>query len=596
MIQEILYSIFLCIALVLCFTKKTDLVSIILFALILALGSKFITNDISFYTVYANSHYTDPLLYRIAAIWSSHEGSMLLWTFMLSLYGSLLTRTTKTTSLQTISKVYFALCATFIAYTLIAANPFIQIDTSQISQGLGLNPLLQDIAVSIHPPILYMGYSGLGIVFSIGLYSLINVQKLNISILKLWLFPSWGFLTLGVGLGSWWAYRELGWGGFWFWDPVENIALMPWLICVAALHTLQLSTKHSILYRWSIFLSMLPFISLMLGTMVIRTGILTSVHTFSIDKESSIITVLFCSIIVMFSLSLFALRIHKISATKRIKFNLFSSEANLLFNNIIFITLYVILFLGVSYPIFYEVITGNKISIGEPYYHLTFVRIATPMTILASLRGNIKRIMLNYFVALSISLLAAKNYEYITIISLSASIALILSIVDFNALAHPDKSKVIMIISHLGLGVLSLGLVINTFWSTETEKYLMPKDQISLNNYVLTLEGLSVDNALNYNAIKAIFISENKQKIIAESRIYNTTNTLTTKMGCLHSIFSDMNITIGSINEEKGLAIRFQYTAGINLIWLGCILISLSSFVGTYIHAMSYRKKYFSGN
>ena len=346
----------------------------------------YIVSDFSIVNVYKNSHSAKPILYKITGVWGNHEGSMLLWILVLVFFGFLISKFDKRLDLKyktLILSFQSLITFIFLLFVLLTSNPFLTISPTPIN-GQDLNPLLQDPGLAFHPPNLYIGYVGLSIVFS---FTAARFYKGNFDstwakLIKPWVLLSWSFLTLGISLGSWWAYYELGWGGFWFWDPVENASLMPWLCATALLHSTLVLEKRNTLKKWTVLLAFLSFSFSLIGTFLVRSGIITSVHSFASDPTRGIFILMICAFFIFSSLILLTKKANVIKEEKLI--SPISKEGAIIFNNLLMIALLLTIFIGTIYPIFLEIFTGDQISVGPPYFNLTSILIMTPAIIVMS--------------------------------------------------------------------------------------------------------------------------------------------------------------------------------------------------------------------
>ena len=341
--------------------------------------------------IYNNSHTNKPLLYKISGTWGNHEGSLLMWLAMLGLYGLLFTKFTNQESSIFNSRALFAISIInigFIGFTIFTSNPFERITPIPL-EGNGLNPVLQDPGLAFHPPLLYLGYVGLTIPFAYSIAALLEEKIDNqwAKAIRPWILAPWIFLTLGISLGSFWAYYELGWGGWWFWDPVENISLLPWLLSTALLHSNRVTEKRNNLKSWTILLSIIAFSLTLLGTFIVRSGLLTSVHAFASDPARGVFILSFLFLVTFFSLILYALKYEKIENNK--SFHLISKEGGLLLNNVFLCASAATILLGTLWPLFVEVTTGKDISVGSPYFKLVFLPLIIPAIYLSGISINL---------------------------------------------------------------------------------------------------------------------------------------------------------------------------------------------------------------
>ena len=374
--------------------------SLIVFSFLI-LVINYIYSDFSVLNVYNNSHTNKPLIYKITGTWGNHEGSLLMWLTILSIYGLSLLYFIKNLPKNFAFKIMLVLTLInlgFIGFTIFTSNPFIRTFPVPVD-GLGLNPVLQDPGLAFHPPLLYLGYVGLTIPFSFAIAALLQEEVSGdwARSVKPWILISWIFLTLGITLGSWWAYYELGWGGWWFWDPVENISLLPWLLTTALLHSVKVTEKRDRLKSWTILLSILSFSLTLLGTFIVRSGLLTSVHAFASDPARGVFILIFLVIVTSGSLLLYAIKLDKIENKKNIY--IISREGGLLLNNIFLCASAATILLGTMWPLVVEVISGQDISVGAPYFKIVFLPLIFPAVFLSGISINLnwKATNLEYF-------------------------------------------------------------------------------------------------------------------------------------------------------------------------------------------------------
>ena len=369
----------------------TYFISFFLISSFVSLIISYVISDFSILNVYNNSHTNKPLLYKISGTWGNHEGSLLMWLAMLGLYGLLFTRLTMKSSNIFTSKALFAVSIInigFIGFTIFTSNPFVRVSPIPL-EGNGLNPVLQDPGLAFHPPLLYLGYVGLTIPFCYSIAALLEEKIDNqwAKAIRPWILAPWIFLTLGISLGSFWAYYELGWGGWWFWDPVENISLLPWLLSTALLHSNRVTEKRNNLKSWTILLSIIAFSTTLLGTFIVRSGLLTSVHAFASDPARGIFILSFLFLVTICSLILYAFKYEKIENNK--SFYLVSKEGGLLLNNVFLCASAATILLGTLWPLFVEVTTGKDISVGAPYFKLVFLPLIIPAIYLSGISINL---------------------------------------------------------------------------------------------------------------------------------------------------------------------------------------------------------------
>ena len=565
------------------------------------------TSDFSVANVYQNSHSVKPMLYKITGTWGNHEGSMLLWALILTAYGAaygLMNRTGE--KLPTITlRVQGGLALGFFCFILFTSNPFVQIHPVPID-GLGLNPLLQDIGLAIHPPVLYLGYVGFSLVFSMAVAALLlkETSRNFFSALRPWALFSWSMLTLGIGLGSWWAYRELGWGGFWFWDPVENASLLPWLAATALIHSLLITIKRELLAGWTLFLALLTFSLSLLGTFLVRSGVLTSVHAFANDPERGMFILAFLIAVFGGSIVLFTLR-QPLLAKKQPDFVLFSKEGAILVNNILWLCLCGTVLLGTVYPLLLEVVAQQSVSVGAPYFNAMLLPFAAPLLMLAAIApafawcSEKKQILYRYLLPLivSIGFVIALHFT-ITAITFKGWIAFIVSI--FLALSMLQsiwqKRKQLkqqtfafwgMFTAHIGIAILAIGVTAHSEWALEQQHVMKQGDVVTLGNYQTTFNEMQFGNGQNYFYRRGdLAISKNERAITnltPESRFYPVENQQTLESSILTTPFYDIYAAMGEVNaESQQVGIRLYYRPLISWIWAGCLLMTLGGILAIY--------------
>ncbi len=583
----------------------------------------YIISDFSILNIYNNSHTNKPLLYKISGTWGNHEGSLLMWLALLGLYGFFLTLFTKNTNKYFFSKVIFTsniVNIGFIGFTLFTSNPFIRISPIP-DEGNGLNPVLQDPGLAFHPPLLYLGYVGLTIPFAYSIAALLE-EKIDRSWAKEirpWILTSWIFLTLGITLGSFWAYYELGWGGWWFWDPVENISLLPWLLLTALLHSNRVTEKRNSLKSWTILLSIIAFSLTLLGTFIVRSGLLTSVHAFASDPARGIYILSFLFLITTAALLLYVLKHDKIENNDT--FFLASKEGGLLLNNIFLCSSAVTILIGTLWPLFIEVTTGRDISVGAPYFNLVFLPLIIPAVFTSGIIINInwknnsldmflkkisKAIVIFIFL-IGITLFLLEG-PIILFLGIAMVIWLAISIVnDFldkisykkninriklrKALLIPISTYG-MYVAHLGLAVFILGVTVSDSRKKYFEGVLLEGQSVQIQNYSILFDKVIENREKNWIAEKGNFIVKKDNKKItmyAERRVYLDTGMPTTEAAIHRNIFSHLYIVMGQqqpINSGKRI-VRVYYNPFIVLIWVGAFLMAL----GGIISALDRKRK-----
>ena len=567
---------------------------------VLLLGYLF--SDFSMENVYENSHTAKPLLYKISGVWGNHEGSLLLWINVLVLFSFLFfvknIRTDKKFLLITQIFQNIIILGFFI-FLLTTSNPFNRIFPIP-QEGLGLNPILQDPALAIHPPLLYLGFVGSSIYFSAALSSLISKfgGKNFAMVSKPWVLVSWLFQTMGILVGSIWAYYELGWGGFWFWDPVENSSLIPWFLMNALFHSILVLEKRNGIYLWVIVLSILTFTMSVTGTFLVRSGILNSVHTFANDPTRGLYILIFLTAMMLSSIYIF----YKYAPTENRSFNFFTKEFSILINNWFMSFFLITVLIGTVYPIFLEVLTSQKISIGPPYYNKVLAPFLIPVLFIMAYGPRtgwisskplpIKNILFVLFLSLLTTLIIiyiVNHRDFLTSILLVASVYLILqNLGDFlKNLKNKSQKNYInkaSLISHLGFGLLIFFISLNSIMSIEHDFNIKIGETKKIKNFEVTLEDLKVYDDKNFKKVIGDITILNKnrntiKRLKPEIRVYDSPETITYEASIKSTIFSDTYVTMSNISRSEHYNIKFQKKPFMTLIWFSTILIVIGGFM-----------------
>ena len=555
----------------------------------------FMVSDFSLINVYQNSHTLKPIFYKISGTWGNHEGSLLLWVIILTIFSFLFLITNKnhpknyrinTLIIQNI------LILGFLFFILFNSNPFSSISPIP-KEGLGLNPILQDPALAIHPPLLYVGFVGSSIYFSAAMASVITNYsgKFFAQSIKSWVIISWSFQTLGILVGSIWAYYELGWGGFWFWDPVENASLLPWFAMTALLHSLLVLEKRNILYFWSIILCLLTFTLSVTGTFLVRSGILNSVHTFANDPSRGIYILSFLSLMIFASVYiLFA----KYKPTND-QINSNSKETFILINNWFMMFYLITVLLGTLYPIFTDAISNNKISVGPPFYNSVIIPVVIIFLFFMAVGPKVKWIkneFLNFKDLLKIIAGAIfvnfiityffKSYSLISNLIIISSVFLIISTI-LDAFKKP-KINFARIISHFSFGFLIFFIGLNHNFSIEKDFNLKLGETKKIDNYNFELKDLKLQQYDNYKAvigkIQISDLSNNKKRTLnPEIRIYDNPQTLTYEASIKTNFFRDYYLTMSNIDRSDYYNIKFQEKPLMIWIWISVVMLSFGGFL-----------------
>ena len=560
----------------------------------------YVVSDFSVMNVFQNSHTTKPLMYKVSAVWGNHEGSMLLWMLVLTIFNYFIFKLYNQTNSIFISKALETqafIIIGFLLFTLLTSNPFERILPAQ-PNGLGFNPILQDPALAIHPPLLYIGYVGFSAAFSLSIatLSLRNNEKIPWYIyMKPFVIASWTFLTIGIAFGSVWAYYELGWGGWWFWDPVENASFMPWLLGTALLHSLIIVEKKKSLQSWVLLLSILAFLLSVVGTFLVRSGILTSVHTFALDPSRGIYILAFTALLGGYSLILFGLKSKKY--IKNNYFSFFSKEGSILVNNILMVIVCATVFLGTIYPLLIEAFTNNKISVGEPYYNSTIVPIMIPAILIMGIgpmlswgREDKSKIFKKIFPSILLTIIITvfiflfyQSYNLIGIVGIILAFWIISNnfIILFQKI--PNRSSG-MIIAHLGIGLLILGITGSSVWQEEKIARMKINSEIKIKKYNIVFKEINEIRGPNYVALKGNFLVYDEKKTIItklkpENRFYPITNNFTTEASIHTNLLRDLYIVLGEGNINDGWVVRIYYNPLVIWIWIGALTIFLGGIV-----------------
>ena len=566
----------------------------------LCLILSFILSDFSNETVFNNSHTTKPLFYKIAGTWGNHEGSLLLWLFVLTLFILIFLVRSKNQPIKyKILTLVFQqiIIIGFFAFIILTSNPFNYIYPTPI-EGLGLNPILQDPALVIHPPILYLGYVGSSIIFSSALAAttLKMINKSWAAHIKKWVLISWVFLTIGILLGSIWAYYELGWGGFWFWDPVENVSLMPWLALTTLLHCILVLEKRLILTSWVIILSITTFTLSMCGTFLVRSGILNSVHTFANDPERGLFILVFLFSLIFLSLIIFFF-FHKTNKNNSESLFWLSKETSIIINNWFMMYFLSVVLIGTVYPIFLDVISSQKISVGPPFYHKLIIPFLIPFLLMMAIGPSLKWIKSNLenkvylFILLIISILLSflivenfdKNILINTILISSALYLFFITLRDFFIKKNKNISQNI---AHFGFSLLILSILFNNLFSTEIITNLKVGETFVSNDTKIVFENINQKQEKNYKAILGNFSVENPDgttdKMLPELRIYNQPNIVTSEADIKTTLLSDKFIVINLVQNQEYFNVRYQVKPFMLWIWLSVLLVSFGGLVSFF--------------
>ena len=580
-----------------------------------ALTHAYVVSDFSVLNVAMNSHSAKPFLYKVSGVWGNHEGSLLLWVLILTLFGATVAAFGGNLPPELRARVLSvqALIGTgFLLFMLLTSNPFERLVPAP-ADGQGLNPLLQDPGLAFHPPFLYLGYVGFSMAFSFALAALVEgrVDAAWARWVRPWTLAAWCFLTVGIALGSWWAYYELGWGGFWFWDPVENASFMPWLAGTALLHTAVVVEKRDALKSWTILLAILTFSLSLLGTFLVRSGVLTSVHAFATDPARGVFILAFLVLVVGGSLTLFAIRAPSLKGGGL--FAPVSREGALVLNNLLLTTACATVLLGTLYPLFLDALTGEKVSVGPPYFHATFVPLMVPAVVAAGigpllawkrgdLAGVLSRLRLAMVFALAVplaTLMFAAKAPMLAVLGTALGTWLVAaSIGEFaervrlfgaspgetwRRAKHLPRAVYGMTIAHAGAGVVILGIVVSVTWETERLQVVQAGESVPVGGYEFTFRGVEDVKGPNYDAVRGIFDVTRDGDLVTvmtpETRTYDTSPQTTTEAAIHPTLTSDLYAVIGDPDGSGGWAARLYHKPLVNWIWLGAILVAAGGIV-----------------
>lgn len=589
---------------------------IFLLVAFLCLTYSFIANDFSVLYVTNNSNTLLPIYYRISAVWGAHEGSLLLWVLCLAGWGfavAIRSRSLPEDVLARVLSIMGMISIGFILFTLLTSNPFERMFPAA-SEGRDLNPLLQDPGLVIHPPMLYMGYVGFSVAFAFATAALIS-GKLDSAWVKWsrpWANIAWVFLTIGIALGSWWAYQELGWGGWWFWDPVENASFMPWLVGTALIHSLAVTEKRATFKSWTVLLSILAFSLSLLGTFLVRSGVLVSVHSFASDPARGVYILAFLAVVVGGSLSLYAWR--SVQFTSGGRFDVVSKETMLLLNNVLLVVSMLTILIGTLYPLFLDALGLPKLSVGPPYFSAVFIPLMLPLVFLMGLGPLAKwrrvtlKVLFNqlkaYFLlafALGVILPVAiyGDTTVMTTIGIAAALwavftaghAIIRLVAKrdqstslFKSISKIPRAMYGMSVAHIGLGVFVLGVVFTSSFSDQKEMAVKIGDSVQLAGYSFLLDRVASIKGPNYQAVRAyVDVSKDDQlltELTPEKRIYNVQRNPMTEASIDAGLFRDLYVALGEPVSDQEWGVRIYYRPFIQWIWIGTILMALGGILG----------------
>jgi cytochrome c-type biogenesis protein CcmF len=576
-----------------------------------ALTACYVASDFSVVNVFENSHSAMPLIYKFTSVWGNHEGSMLLWVLILATFGASVAAfggNLPATLKANVLAVQSWIASTFYLFILFTSNPFQRIAQPPF-EGRDLNPILQDIGLAVHPPLLYLGYVGFSIAFSFAIAALIEgrIDAAWARWVRPWTLAAWMFLTVGIAMGSYWAYYELGWGGFWFWDPVENASLMPWLAGTALLHSAVVMERRNALKIWTLLLAILAFSLSLIGTFLVRSGVLTSVHTFATDPTRGVFILMILMLFIGGGLALFAWRAPLLKQGGL--FAPVSREGALVFNNLFLTTACLTVFVGTLYPLALEAISGEKISVGAPFFNLTFAPLFLPLLfampfgpLLAWKRGDLLGVAQRLMAAFGIGIVAlAATFalmgfgsvlapfgiglafyvmagSFVDLVERSGLFRMPLRTVSARTRGLP-RSVWGTAVAHFGMAVTLLGIVCASTWGEERIVALKQGETVSLSGYELSFDGTVQRSGPNFRELAAKFTARIGGAAVGmlepSKRSFGARNSSTTEAALLTRGFSQLYLSLGDVNDDGSVAVRVYFKPLVLLIWLGAVVMML---------------------
>ena len=566
----------------------------------LSLILSFTNSDFSNETVFNNSHTTKPFFYKISGTWGNHEGSLLLWLLVLTLFIFIfLIKSREQPKRYRILTLLFqqVIIIGFFLFVLMTSNPFNYLFPIP-TEGLGLNPILQDPALAIHPPVLYLGYVGTSIIFSSSLAAVTQnyISKEWSQHIKKWVLVSWIFLTIGIMLGSIWAYYELGWGGFWFWDPVENVSLMPWLALTALLHCIVVLERRAALKSWVIVLSITTFTLSMCGTFLVRSGILNSVHTFANDPARGIFILIFLFILIVLSLGIFFI-FYKENDKKSFNFFWLSRETSILINNWFMMYFLSVILIGTIYPIFLDVISGDKISVGPPFYQKLIAPFLIPFLIFMSLGPRLKWIkskidnknslLITFITSAALTFFIIKNLTndllFYTVLVSAAFFLFFTTLKELFIKKSDNRSQTV---AHFGFSLLILSILFNNILSSEIITNIKIGEKYIYNKSEIFFKKIEEKKEKNFNSIIAHFEIKDENgrtiKLKPEIRVYNQPVTITSEADIKTTLLEDKFLVMNLVKGNEYFNIRYQVKPFMIWIWISVLLLSFGGLMSLF--------------
>tara|TARA_R110002110_G_scaffold89303_2_gene232658 strand:+ start:8304 stop:10307 length:2004 start_codon:yes stop_codon:yes gene_type:complete len=589
------------------------------------LSYAFLTDDFSVSYVASNSNSLLPVRYKFSGVWGGHEGSMVLWILMLASWTyavSLFSRNLPLDMLARVQSVMGIIIIGFLLFTLLTSNPFDRTLLNTPADGNDLNPLLQDFGMIVHPPFLYMGYVGFSVAFAFAIAALLS-GRLDAAWARWtrpWTNAAWAFLSIGIALGSWWAYYELGWGGWWFWDPVENVSFMPWLVGTALIHSLAVTEKRGVFKSWTVLLAIAAFSLSLLGAFIVRSGVLTSVHAFAVDPERGLVLLGLMLAVIGSSLFLYALRAPVVKSNA--SYSMTSREVFLLINNIILVVSTAAVLLGTLYPLIHEAVYGeaNRVSIGPPYFNTVFVPLMgllalalgvgtfsrwkkTSVTYLKQQLGKV--LIASVALGIIIPLVTTSSVNISAIIAMMLGLWIVLTIIKdlmtktankknfFVGLKSLTRSYYGMQFAHLGMAVIILGVCMTSQYSVERDVRLAPGESESIGNYEFIFQGITDEVGPNYEAqrgtVTVLRNGEEYMTLYPEKRTYFATRTVQTEAAIDVGFFRDLFTALGDERGDGSWVVRIHYKPFVFWIWMGAFLMAFGGILA--ITDKRYRSK-----
>ncbi len=574
----------------------------------------FLTHDFSVTYVAQNSNTALPVLYLVSGVWGAHEGSLLLWALTLSVWTGLVASFSHAIPQLTLSRVLGVMgliSIGFILFLLLTSNPFARLFPSPL-EGRDLNPLLQDPGLAIHPPMLYMGYVGFSVAFAFSIAALLEgrLDSAWARWSRPWTNAAWVFLTLGIVLGSWWAYYELGWGGWWFWDPVENASFMPWLVGTALIHSLAASEKRGVFKTWTVLLAIFAFSLSLLGTFLVRSGVLTSVHAFASDPARGLFILIFLAVVVGGSLLLYAIRAPKVKSSG--SFELVSRESVLLINNVLLVVTAASILLGTLYPLFIDALGLGKISVGPPYFNAVFIPLMAPLSVAVGLGvllrwkrdepGRLSKrlspILIGCLLAGGLLPLLMPFYSWAAALGTTLALWTIATGalafkehlgqqgLSWRRLTEIPAGFYGMTVAHFGIAVFVIGITYTSIYSIEKDVRMAPGDKLDMAGYIFEFHGVKQTEGPNYTAQEGFltvrYDGEKVAELHPQKRIYRVRKMPMTEAAIDAGVFRDLFVAIGEPLDNQGAwSLRIYYKAFIRWIWMGGVFMALGGIIAS---------------